>query len=346
MTAADIRMIISDMPLNVSRPTTSALLLLDFAAAQGLSSATVLHGSGWTVASLSEGAAEISAASELHLIANAIAALGNAPALGLDMGVRYHLTAYGIWGFALMSAPTLRIAFETGLRYADLTYSHIAMQLTPVADELWLEMDASALPTNLQRFLVERDMAAVATMQRELFIGATLPRRIELAFAAPLDVAPYRQLFGLVPLFGGACNRIIFDARVLDQPLPQANPRAAQLAEAQCRQLLTLRRARSGLAAQVRECLLREIGGRLPGIEQVASHLNLTSRTLRRRLTAEGTSFSALLDELRQTLAEELLGTAGMKVAEVATRLGYAESASFLHARKRWRARWPAASVT
>jgi len=72
-------------------------------------------------------------------------------------------------------------------------------------------------------------------------------------------------------------------------------------------------------------------------MDQVAAELRVTSRTLRRRLQAEGSSYRGLLDELRQTLAEELMGTAGLKVDEVAVRLGYSEAASFLHARKRWR---------
>lgn len=338
MTDAAIRMIISDMRLAVHRPTTSAQLLLDFAGTRGVAAETVLHASGWTAKTLAQAGAQISAGDELHLISNAVAALGDPPALGLAMGVRYHLTAYGIWGFALMSAPTLRAAFETGLGYLDLTYSYLDMQLARVGDEVWLSLDASRVPAGLQRFLVERDLAAIVTIQQELFITALLPRRIELRHAAPEDLAPYRALLGLVPQFGARQNRIVFEAAALDQPLPQANPLAAQLAEAQCRQLLTQRRARSGLAATVRDALLASVGGRLPDIEMIAARLHLSSRTLRRRLLLEGTSYRALLDELRQTLAEELLGTTGMKVAEVAARLGYSEPASFLHARKRWRA--------
>ncbi len=330
-------MIISDMHLSLSHPTTSALLLLEFAAMHGVAAETVLQGSRWTAVDLARGGAEISGGEELLLIANTVAALGDRPALGLDLGLRYHLTAYGIWGFALMSAPTVRIAFETGLRYLDLTYSYLGMQMSRVGDEAWLTLDASQVPPPLRRFLVERDLAALVTIQRELFIGSPLPRRIELALPAPDSLEPYSRLLGLTPQFGAAEHRVIFDAQALEQPLPQASPLAAQLAEAQCRQLLSQRRARSGLAAQVREALLQCVGGRLPDIETIAGQLNLSSRTLRRRLTVEGTSYRALLEELRQTLAEALLGTAGMKVAEVAARLGYSEPASFLHARKRWR---------
>lgn len=330
-------MIISDMRLDTTHPTTSVLLLLDFATSRGIAAETVLNRSGVSLAALAAPGAAISVGEELQCIANTVAALGNVPGLGLEMGVRYHLTTYGIWGFALISAPTLRAAFETGLRYLDLTFSYLDIRIENRGEEVHLVLDTRNVPAALQRFMVERDVAAIATIQMEIFASAYLPRRIELAFPAPADPAHYLRLLGLVPQFGAAENRVIFDAAVLDRPLPQANPLAAQLCESQCRQLLMQRQSRSGLAVQVRDALLRNIGGRLTDIETVADGLHLTSRTLRRRLDAEGTSFRALLDEVRQTLAEELLGTAGMKVAEVASRLGYSEAASFLHARKRWR---------
>lgn len=113
MTAADIRMIIPDMLKDVSRPTTSALLLLDFAAAHNVPLAVVLAGTDWTEATLSCGGAEISADSELQLIANTIKALGNVAALGLDMGVRYHLTDYGN---QTMASPARQLAASRCLK--------------------------------------------------------------------------------------------------------------------------------------------------------------------------------------------------------------------------------------
>lgn len=332
-------MIFSDMRSTLQRPTTSALLLLEFAATHGVPAQEVLKSSRWTLPSLKQPGASISASEELALIANTVRALPAGRSLGLDLGLRYHLTAYGIWGFALMTSPTLRSAFALGLRYIDLTYSDLQMQLITQGDEICLDIDASALPKPLRRFLIERDLAAIATMQREMFIEAQLPLRIELAHAAPAAMSPYLEALGLEPRFGMPHNRIVFATAHLDRPLPQANPLAAQLAEAQCRQLLTQRRARSGMDETVRNTLLGHIGGTLPDIEEIASQLALSSRTLRRRLRMEGTSYRALLDELRQTLADELLGNTNMKVAEVATRLGYAEAASFQHARKRWRQR-------
>ena len=76
-------------------------------------------------------------------------------------------------------------------------------------------------------------------------------------------------------------------------------------------------------------------------MEDIAARLHVSSRSLRRRLIDEGTSFRALIDEVRQAIAEELLTTGRMKLAEVAERLGYAEPAPFITAFRRWRGQSP-----
>src|SRR5207244_1884592 len=103
-----------------------------------------------------------------------------------------------------------------------------------------------------------------------------------------------------------------------------------------CRDLLEHRRRRHGTAASVRARLLRNPAD-VPSMQAVAHELHVDPRTLRRHLETEGTSFRALVTEVRETLAVELLSNTGLTVDEVATRLGYSETAGFTHAFKRWR---------
>ena len=74
----------------------------------------------------------------------------------------------------------------------------------------------------------------------------------------------------------------------------------------------------------------------MPVLDAVAASLHLHPRTLRRRLAEEGTSFRALTNDVRATLAAELLSQVGLTVEQVARRLGYAETAAFNHAFSRW----------
>ncbi len=133
------------------------------------------------------------------------------------------------------------------------------------------------------------------------------------------------------------CERTVtsIPRQLLDEPLPQADEHTLAVCIAQCEQILARRNDRQGYSALVRSQLLSSPGD-MPGLDEVATSLHLHSRTLRRRLTEEGTSFRALTNEVRAALATELLGQVGLSVEEVAHRLGYAETAAFNHAFTRW----------
>lgn len=71
-------------------------------------------------------------------------------------------------------------------------------------------------------------------------------------------------------------------------------------------------------------------------MDSIAAQLHVDPRTLRRQLEAEGTSFRELIDEVRATIADELLAVDGLTLADVAGRLGYHDAAGFSRAYRRW----------
>ena len=85
----------------------------------------------------------------------------------------------------------------------------------------------------------------------------------------------------------------------------------------------------------MRTKLFRDAGG-FPTLPDVAAELDVHPRTLRRQLAEEGTSFRALLNETRSTIAVDLLCSVGLTVEEVSKRLGYTDTSTFRHAFKRW----------
>lgn len=318
------------------RSAVSVQLLTQYGLDHGLSLDACLHGTGLDWLRLADPAAEVDAEQELRLVRNLIAACGARPGLGLPLGRRYQLNSYGIWGFALLASPTYGDAAHLGLRYLGLTYAYHGMRLEEHGEEVHLLLDDRDVPKELRGFLLERDLAGMLQVLREV-LGAEPPLlRVELRLPPPDDPTVYRDEIGVAPLFGQAENRFVFPRYLLDRPLAGAHPQAAQLCEEQCQRLLAKRSQHGGLAGRIRALLL-ERPGRLPDMEQVAAGLNMSSRTLRRRLDEEGSNFRLLLDEVRQALAEELLATGGLTLEEIAERLGYGEVSNFIHAFKRWK---------
>ena len=323
----------------MARPRRSAVsvqLLTQYGLDLGLSLDTCLQGTGLDWGLLADPGAEVDAEQELRLVHNLIEACGYRPGLGLPLGRRYRLNSYGIWSFALLASPTFREAANLGLRYLDLTYAFHGMQLEESGEEVHLLLTAHGLPTHLRAFLLERDLSGMLQVLRELFHAELPILRVDLALPEPADAQLFVSEIGLLPRFDQPRTRFVFPGSLLDLPLAGAHPQAAQLCEEQCQRLLAKRSQGDGLAGRIRALLL-ERPGRLPDMEQVAGSLGMSSRTLRRRLDAEGSRFRQLLDEVRQALAEELLATGGLTLEEIAERLGYGEVSNFIHAFKRWK---------
>jgi len=322
------------------RSITSLQLLTQLGLEHGLSLDTCLRGCQLSPLQLADPLQEIEPQQELRLIANLLEALPTVSDLGLQAGLRYQLTTYGIWGYALLSSHSFRQAAETGLRYLDLTFALTRIHLSEDAGLAYLHFADSHLPAALQSFLVQRDAAAVLVIQRELTGGPVPLSQVQLRMPEPADTRPFVQAFGLLPHFASEQNCISFARALLDAPLPRANPAMAELCEQQCQALLARRQVRSGLAGQVRDRLL-QTPGVLTDMEQIARELHLSSRTLRRRLLDQGSSFRQLQEEVRQTLAEELLSGSNLSQAQIAERLGYSEVSNFLHAFRRWKGQTP-----
>ena len=327
---------------NFRRPITSAALLARLGQEQGLTPAACLAGTVLTEAMLADPGATVIAADELQIARNLISNLGAEQPLGLEAGLRYHLTAYGIWGYTLLSSPTLRSAIDIGLRYLDLTYAFCRIRSEIHGDEHWLILDDSDIPVDMRRFMVERDSAAIMTIQRELFAQAIPVKAVGYRFPEPAYSARLHDIFGVAAQYNADCHYAVLDNRLLDLPLPQANPATAAFCESQCQALLSQRQARSGLAAQVRDYLLKK-PGHMPDMAATAQALGHSLRTLHRRLNDESTSFRALTEEVREALAEEFLQNSHLSLTEIADRLGYAEASSFIHAFKRWKGHAPRA---
>jgi AraC-like DNA-binding protein len=310
-------------------------LLTQLAAEHGMSEEDALAGSGLSAAQVRDPAAEATARQEFAVMRNVVRHCGDRPGLGVEAGTRYHITMYGVWGLALISSPTLRATVDVALRHLDLAFAFTKVSFVEADGEARLDVDGTQIPADVRIFLVERVMAGIQTIGRDIVsIGIPL-RRVTFRHPRPADTSRHRAVFGVEPQFGADADSIAFDARLLDLPLPQANEWALRAYEQLCQELVASRRARTGLAGSVRHELARQ-PGRIPDQAVVAAGLNMSARTLFRRLAEEGTSFRALVEEVRATLADELLCTAGMTTDQVAQRLGYADPASFIRAFKRW----------
>jgi AraC-like DNA-binding protein len=321
-------------------------VLCEVANERGVATSEILAGTGIGPDDLNDPEAVVAAADEIVAVRRLLGILGDHGGLGIDVGSRFRLTHLGLFGFAAMSCATFRELLDVSMRYLSLTMLNIDVKLFEGADSCLLEFVVDHLPADVRGFFLERDVAGIVMTVREFALPVVARYADQVTIEATLDKEVVAPLLELLPVvnreFGRAHNRLHFPRAMFDEPLPQADSHTLQMCIAQCDVLMQRNEQRRGITAVVRSKLFRE-SGRFPTLPQMAAELDVHPRTLRRQLAEEGTSFRALLNEARSTLAVDLLCNVGLTVDEVSRRLGYTDTSTFCHAFKRWHGVAPSA---
>ncbi|MEO8840337.1 MAG: AraC family transcriptional regulator ligand-binding domain-containing protein [Kofleriaceae bacterium] len=250
--------------------------------------------------------------------------LTHEPALAIHVGLRMRVSSHGFLGFAAMTAGTVREALELAVRFAAIRTSIIGLALVVEGDTAQLVIEERAGLGALREFVVLALLVGIWQLGTEL-TGTSPEGHAECAFAAPAFTAPRIR-------FGCPVNRLVFSAKLLDLPLKNADTVATRLAIEQCERELAST-TDGELAARIRAACEADPAVMLP---VVAKKLKLSTRTLKRRLADQHTTFSKLRDDLRRQRALLLVDNRSLSIGEVATRLGYTELPNFTRAFRKW----------
>ncbi|WP_372943714.1 AraC family transcriptional regulator ligand-binding domain-containing protein [Shewanella sp.] len=315
------------------RSITSVQIIVAYGIEQGIEESLLLKGSGLTGAQLNDHDQLVEDTQELQVLNNLMQHTSSAFTVGVALGSRYHLTSYGIMGYALLASSTARKAIELGLRYLDLTYVFSQISLNQLNDDTALTFSCD-VPGELGELVLVRDMVGAAIIQREVFEHKDLPITLQFTASPPanLSIADIEQTLGVNIRFNANYNGFAHLAPLLDLPLTKANEATARLCEAQCSQLLQQKQNWKPVAKLVKDTLVHL--GLTASMEDIAAHLARTTRTLHRQLKQEQTSWRQVRDDVRVGIAEALLLTP-MHLDEIAERLGYSNGANFSHSFKR-----------
>ena len=263
--------------------------------------------------------------------------VSNDPSIYLKAGMTLNIGAYGLWGLALLSSPTVGKAIEFGLQYIafSYTYNHIAFLNDKNTSSLTITSLQNLGPLNQP--MVERDIAAIYMIFTALLQNSDPLDHIRVSWECrdENESALYQQLFNCPVIFNCTVNEVVFDHSLINHELPQKNPLTMKLCQQHLDQQLPSIKIGDTLSAQIEQYFVRTPAFKA-NIHDCAQELNISTRHLNRVLSNEGTSFKISLDQFKRNLAERYLCQTNMKLEEIAERIGYSDAASFSHAFKRW----------
>jgi len=167
-------------------------------------------------------------------------------------------------------------------------------------------------------------------------VGHELPLRdVSFAFERPDFAEDYPVLFPAPIQFGQAQSSISFDAVHSNFPVERSEPEMQEFLARAPRDWIFTSLHEHALPLRVRELLL--LSDHLEtGLNETAKLLNLTPRTLMRRLDAEATSFQSIKDGLRRDIAIRDLTQSAKSIEAISQDIGFASAANFHRAFKRW----------
>jgi AraC-like DNA-binding protein len=319
--------------------------LVEVGVGLGLDAHALLEGTGLTPEAVADPFTLTSSMQFLDAARNAVR-LYRKPDLGVRVGRRMHVSGYGMYGYALLCSETLRRAFDAAVKYHQLA--------NPMLDIRWVERDDALLwifpergeirlpdlDVPLYDFLIDLQFTVHVTLTKDIMGNWCVPARASFMRAEPSHAAALAEALECPLAFDQPQNLLSYPASWLSRSPRLANSITAAQVSRHCAHQLEQLRWQAGITRRVYQELTRT-PGQFPDIEQIAECLCMTSRTLRRKLEAEGTSYSELFTSVRKALAIDYLTTTSLGVEDIAQTLGFSDSVGFRHAFKRWTGKTP-----
>jgi len=268
--------------------------------------------------------------------------LSGDPALGLHLGEASNSVAYDVIGHLAAHAPTLRHGLETVMRFGaiiDEDGTNWALEESGDTALVSRAFPQTSLPAD--RMFAEFAIAGFMRMIRQLAGPKASLRRAFFQHASPAYRSEYTRIFGGAESFEHPFTGIEFERRLLDLPQTHVHPELYAVLEVEAERRLARLTGRAGYAERTREYLVTRLLELQPDMAAAARHLGISVRTLRRRLSEEGTTFADLIEQAQTIVAKRMLGDTRRSIHETAYAMGFADPSGFHRAFKRWTGQTP-----
>lgn len=260
--------------------------------------------------------------------------------IGLHMGQSMQFHHLGIVGMLLMTCRRAKEIFELHQRYQSIVGNGLFTSYTTEGDEVCMHVQLGEDIPYASRHTYEFSFGGWFNL-RNLAIGEEQPLlRVELPYARPPDESDLQALFKAPIRYDCESLRIYFPATFGELELIAADPQLKQMLESEAvtklQELQRLHGAADPKVENVRQRIARHLAYGAPTVEVIAAELEVSVRTLQRQLDQSGSTYKALVDEVRSELARKYIDNPELSLLDVAMMLGFAEQSSFQRAFKRW----------
>jgi AraC-like DNA-binding protein len=256
-------------------------------------------------------------------------------ALGLHMGESMTERTHPIVAHLVANAGTLREGIETLLRFYQLVTDRPVWRLEEADDRATLFYDVVPGTPRCERFRAEMTITGFYRMIRT-FARDARPRFVAFEHPAPRYRAEYSRIFEGAERFDQRFTGIEFDRELLGAAQLHRDEEFRAVVESQAEKRVSRLTKNASYATRVRDFLLDQTTKDRRDMTAAARALGLSTRSLRRRLSQEGRSYSDIVDEALSTHAKRLLADNERSIEATAYDMGFSSPSAFHKAFKRW----------
>lgn len=273
--------------------------------------------------------------------------LSGDPLFGLHVAERYRTGAISILGYVFLNCASARDALDRLARFAALMNDGLRVHGADEGDQTVVQLQPVEGMDNFLardgRHVMETMAAGIVLTLRRMTGAPFIPTLVAFRHSAAGPVAEYHRVFGTLVRFGQDEDRLAFSRREMDTKIPAADPSLLALFEGHARMQLAELERLGGTSGRAARLIATQLAGSVPSMDGVAASLAMSGRQLQRALREEGTTYQALLDQVRRDRALAQLRLPGTTATEVALLLGFSEASAFTRAFRRWTGLTPGA---
>jgi len=261
------------------------------------------------------------------------------PLLGMHTAQNVEIGDYKYLDYLTIYAATVGDSIENICRYTALINTWINWEIQERNDEIAMCMTSNAGMIWPHAF--EFVFSFITKRMRQITTEDWVPKLVCFPFPPPADSQAHNDYFRTTLQYEAPVGKLVISRESWSQPLPASDQQLMSVLDEHARMLLAKRPIPDDFVGQVRKEIVRELHGGEALRNNVAEKLNMSPRTLQRRLDKQGVVYADLVDEVRAVLAKTKLQASDLSLPEIGFLLGFSEQSSFNRAFKRWTGKTP-----
>lgn len=269
----------------------------------------------------------------------------NDPFLGLKLGQHSSPAVLGVVGHLYQTCPNIFEGMLNLQKFNVLFGDLIQIKVLEEDNLVGLSFETNGIEKQMSKSLrnaIDAWMSACVNIFRKVAAGSPRPYAVYLSLPDDRDIAIYKEILQVDSIqINSSTNVVWYKRDAVEMPLITYNPGLYQHMLTLANNELEEVYGAKNFTKRVEDLLQEEYKNGFPGIEQIASRMYMTPRTVQRRLRTEGYTFSEIIEKSKQNLAFQLLKSRKYNVSEIAFKLGFSEPGSFTRTFKKWTGKSP-----